>query len=231
MQSNNLLNANKIEATIEKLSLRIEDRFPDSSLGKTCQDFLAFTKKSNKNIAWIDEPNLLVNAISYSIIFSSLIAIIYSCTLINFGLKNTFKDVIAVFETSINNIVLIGAAYFFLFTLENRLKRIKAIKFLNKIKNFAHIIDMHQLTKDPLIADFKESSTPNSPTRGLSKFELYRYLDYCCEFLSLTGKVAALYSQSLPDPVVERASNEIETLCTNMSSKIWQKLIILHGLD
>jgi hypothetical protein len=60
-------------------------------------------------------------------------------------------------------------------------------------------------------------------------FELQRYLDYCSEATAIISKVAALYAQSLEDDVVIRAVNEIEVLCTGLSRKIWQKLIILDN--
>ena len=55
---------------------------------------------------------------------------------------------------------------------------------------------------------------------------LARYLDYCSEMLSLTGKVAALYVQNFEDGVALQAVNEIEDLTTGLSGKIWQKLTI-----
>ena len=56
-----------------------------------------------------------------------------------------------------------------------------------------------------------------------------RYLDYCSEMLSLTGKVAVLYVQDFGDPIVTASANEVEQLCTGLSRKIWQKLMILHA--
>ena len=47
--------------------------------------------------------------------------------------------------------------------------------------------------------------------------------------LSLTSKLAALYAQNLPDPVVIDAVNEIESLTTNLSQKIWQKITIVDA--
>ena len=61
----------------------------------------------------------------------------------------------------------------------------------------------------------------------MTPFELTRYLDYCSEMLSLTSKLAAVYAQNLPDPVVIDAVNEVESLTTNLSQKIWQKITIL----
>ena len=63
----------------------------------------------------------------------------------------------------------------------------------------------------------------------MTAFELGRYLDYCSEMLSLTGKVAALYAQDLDDPVVVEAVNDIEMLATNLSRKVWQKIAILQA--
>jgi len=93
----------------------------------------------------------------------------------------------------------------------------------------AHIIDMHQLTKDPERAVGQGPATESSPQLQLSSFELGRYLDYCREMLSLTGKVAALYVQDFEDGVALQAVNEIEDLTTGLSQKIWQKMMILVG--
>ncbi len=49
------------------------------------------------------------------------------------------------------------------------------------------------------------------------------------ELLSLTGKIAALYVQRFDDPVVITAVNEVETLCTGLSRKIWQKIMIIQA--
>ena len=231
MKINNTLQFDRIQKTIGLLSLRINERFPDSGLSKTCRDFHLFNQKSKTNIAWIIRPIFYIRAMSYLIIAVICIFVIYSCYIfIDFRLENTFSEWATVAEASINDLILIGAAFFFLFTLENRVKRTRALKYLNEIRGFAHVVDMLQLTKDPqLIGETLEKiSTQNSPKRELSKFELQRYFDYCSEFLSLIGKVAAVYAQSLPDEVVVRSSSEIENLCSSITNKIWQKILILN---
>ena len=90
---------------------------------------------------------------------------------------------------------------------------------------------MHQLTKDPSKIIKKATSTASSPQKIMTAFELTRYLDYCSEMLSLTGKISALYAQKFNDPVVLSAVNEVEALTTGLSRKIWQKIVILHKLD
>ena len=56
-----------------------------------------------------------------------------------------------------------------------------------------------------------------------------RYLDYCSEMLSLIGKVAALYAQHIDDSVALAAVDGIESLTTNLSRKIWQKITMLRA--
>jgi len=86
---------------------------------------------------------------------------------------------------------------------------------------------MHQLTKDPERLMSPREDTPSSPERVMSAPELGRYLDYCSELLALTSKIAALFVQQFNDPVVLSTVNEVETLVTGLSGKIWQKITLL----
>jgi hypothetical protein len=127
--------------------------------------------------------------------------------------------------------VLISAGTYFLVSLEKRQKRRRALKALHELRSIIHVIDMHQLTKDPAVAVSVSSttSTPSSPERTLTQFELTRYLDYCSEMLSLTAKIAVLYAQSLPSPVVVDVVNDIERTSAGLAQKIWQKIMIIES--
>jgi len=118
--------------------------------------------------------------------------------------------------------VFLGLAVLFLANVETRIKRRRALAALHELRSIAHIVDMHQLTKDP--DQFLAQGT-------MTRFELSRYLDYCAELLSLTSKVAALYVQDSQDPVLLDAVNDVETLTTGLSRKIWQKIIIIDTLE
>jgi len=100
---------------------------------------------------------------------------------------------------------------------------------LHGLRSLIHVIDMHQLTKDPatLSANFKP--TAHSPARITNAADLARYLDYCSEMLSITGKIAALFAQSVNDDVVIDGVNDIENLSSNLSRKIWQKITLIES--
>lgn len=71
--------------------------------------------------------------------------------------------------------------------------------------------------------------TAQAPSRLTDAADLARYLDYCSEMLSITGKVAALFAQSVNDDVVIDGVNDIENLSTNLARKIWQKITLIQG--
>ncbi len=228
MKPNLTLDPAQIIATIERLENRISDRFPDSGLRKICSQFLDVAVHTKENIEWISKPNLPLRFISYFVILLGIAGLFFSIKYVEVELTNTsFTNLVVLAEAIFNDLVLLGAAIFFLVTLESRIKRKRALKALNDLRVIAHVIDMHQLTKDPNIIT-SETSTEHSPKRTLTTFELQRYLDYSSEAAALIAKVSALYSQSLPDEVVVSAANDIETLCTGLSQKIWQKLMILN---
>jgi hypothetical protein len=101
---------------------------------------------------------------------------------------------------------------------------------IRELRSVAHMVDLHQLSKDPEIIIEPEEGAMD-PGQKMMRFALARYLDYSSEMLSLTGKIAALYVQHFDDRVALQAVIEIETLTTGLSRKIWQKVMIFDTLD
>jgi len=152
--------------------------------------------------------------------------------LISISTSTTADNVYSVLQgvdAAANLIVLMGAGVFFLTRIEERLKRRAALRALHELRSIVHVIDMHQLTKDPSATVSVAGNTPSSPARTLSRYEVARYLDYCSEMLSLTSKVAVLFAQGFPDPAVTEAVSDIERIAAGLSQKIWQKIIILES--
>lgn len=55
----------------------------------------------------------------------------------------------------------------------------------------------------------------------MTEYELGRYLDYCSEMLSLVSKIAFLYVQDFDDTEASESVNNLETLTTGLSQKVW----------
>ena len=140
-------------------------------------------------------------------------------------------DLIGTVESAINELIFLGFALFFLVSIETRLKRRVALRALHRLRSLAHVVDMHQLTKDPTrLLSTRKRDTESSPERTFSPFELARYLDYCSEMLALMAKTAALFAQNMDDSVILASVNDLESLTQGLSGKIWQKIMILDSM-
>ncbi|MEI6408873.1 MAG: hypothetical protein WCR52_05800 [Bacteroidota bacterium] len=224
------LNSSYILLTISRLRQRIHDRFPDSGLAKVCGDFLQVARESEKLALQLQSPIWVVRVASGVAAFMLLGLFGWASyqVMSHFSLTATgIQDLLQATESAINELIFLGLALFFLVNLEARLKRQTALKSLHRLRSIAHVVDMHQLTKDPDYVLTKVEQTENSPVRTLTHNELSRYLDYCSEILALVSKIAALFAQNMDDPIVLNAVNDLESLTQGLSGKIWQKIMIL----
>lgn len=223
------LDSAQIVATLETLRRRIVERFPSASLARVCAELIAIAGESRARTARIQRPDYGLRAAIGAIIVGGLALLAYAAGLIEVKREGTnVYGILQGIESGFNIILLMGAAIFFLATLETRMKRRKAMEGLHELRSIVHVIDMHQLTKDPTTLTEGGTDTESSPKRTMSAYDLGRYLDYCSEMLSLIAKVAALYAQSSKDSVVIAAASDIGQITTNLSNKIWQKITLVQ---
>ena len=223
------LDADRIEATLVTLSHRIEERFPDRGLTKLCQHLLAIAREDKRTLAWAAKPNVWLRAGVAVAIISGIAGLIWFATsLPRFRVEDEVSNVLQGVDAAVNTVALSGAASWFLLNLESRWRRRAVLRDLHELRSVAHVVDMHQLTKDPEALLRPDQRTEHSPPRNLNRFELTRYLDYCSEMLSITAKLAAMYAQESQDAVVLGAVREIESLSSDMSSEVWQKALLLQ---
>jgi hypothetical protein len=229
------LDATEIVKTLRALEKRISERFPNSGLAAVCNELIAVGEKTQRKAEAIAVPNLWLRAVVWVAIAAGIAGVVVTVFAITRSIELQLStEVFGFFEgidAAMNITVLVSAALFFAISLDDRIKRRRSLTDLHVFRSIAHVIDMHQLTKDPSAVLGQSHPTAHSPKRTMSRFELTRYLDYCSEMLALTGKLASLYAQSLPDKVVIDAVNEIENLTAGLSRKIWQKITILEMLD
>ncbi|MCA9979507.1 MAG: hypothetical protein KDD89_01690 [Anaerolineales bacterium] len=227
------LNAEILVERIAVLQHRIAERFPTRNLNKVCAELLAVAEETRTRTMTIRQPiwplRLAVGTLVVVFATAAMVAIpkVVLLESTQFGLSEFLQAL----EAGTNNILLIGAALLFLVTAERRIKQKRTLAALHELRVLAHVIDMYQLTKDPERIIGRGPRTASSPKENMTAFELTRYLNYCGEMLSLIGKIAALYVQDFDDEVAVAAVNELEDLTTALSSKIWQKIVLLHSLE
>lgn len=223
------LDATAVLQTLRTLGRRIEERFPNAGLRGVCKSLEEICVASTAQLAYIRRPiwPLRIASGLLLLIVAGLIAI----TVVNVRVSDealllaNFVDIV---QNIIQDLVYLAIGVFFLVRLETLIKRRRVSRVIHQLRSIAHVIDMHQLTKDPdRVLRANADTTASSPTITLTPFRLRRYLDYCSEMLSLTGKIAALYLRDFDDPATVAAVTEIEELTTGLSRKIWQKITAL----
>ncbi|MFC1575905.1 hypothetical protein ACFL5A_04610 [Gemmatimonadota bacterium] len=221
------LDAGHIVETVRSVKARIDNRFPESGLGRVCHELLETGEAAAELTTSLGRPIYAIRIFSWFLIALIILLALGQLALLG-DLSLTFEtvgDLVEAIEAMLNELVLLGLAVLFLATAEGRIKRYRSLRALRELRSLAHVVDMHQLTKDP--KDLLVGEGEEEGMEAMSREDLAHYLDYCSEILSLTSKLAALYLGGFNDHVVIGAVNEIENLTSGLSGKIWQKIMIL----
>jgi hypothetical protein len=223
--------ADHVTATVAQLERRIEARFGERGLTKAVRDLgqlvILVQEETGQSHLRLRRTTLVTRATSITIVSATVFALVFSLrSAVIDGLAHT-ADWVPLVESVINDLVFAAIAVLFLWAMPERLERRVLLRVLHRLRSLAHVIDMHQLSKDPEQVSPSYVPTAQSVQHGLDTDQMYHYLSYCSEMLSLTAKTAALCAEHSSDGVVLETISTIETLTTELSNKIWQKISLL----
>jgi hypothetical protein len=219
----------EIVKTLERLAQRVEERFPGSSLGRVAAELLVVAQEATRRAQRNRRPILALRALVALLLGGIGFSLIEIPLQLRLGAVESVADMVQLLEPTISIAFFLAAFVVYLLSLETKIKRDRTLTALHELRAIAHVVDMHQLTKDPVTLLEGGGSTQSSPQRAMTDFELTRYLDYCSEILALISKIAALYVQDFPDPGAIASVDEVENLANGLSRKIWQKLTIVQA--
>jgi hypothetical protein len=225
------LSADHVGDTVAQLERRIDARFGERGLTKAARDLgdlVALARsEAGESRDRLRRTTLTARTISIAIIAATLF-------LLALSLRPAVTDGLAeptgwvpLAESVVNDVVFVVIAVLFLWAFPERLERRSLLRLLHRLRSLAHVIDMHQLSKDPEQVSPGYTPTAQSVRHGLDADQMRYYLGYCSEMLSLTAKTAALCAEHSTDGVVLETISTIETLTTELSNKIWQKISLL----
>ena len=221
------LDPSKIIGTLEILSRRICERFPNAGLARVSVVLKDVAGATSARVDALARPNYAMRLVVVLILFAGLALFAWLAWLAHSLETSTeLTNVMQGVDSATSLLIVLGGGAFYLSTFEGRWRRDRAMKGLHELRSIIHVIDMHQLTKDP--SAFGAPRTSSSPDRSMTAHQLLRYLGYCSELLSLSSKVAALYADKLHDPDIVEAVGDIERLTSNLSQKIWQKIELIQ---
>lgn len=216
----NTLIVDHVIRTIRRMDSQIDTYFPDRNLANLSSSIIEFAIRHESDLERIDRPNIpikLAIGLAISLMSGLVIYWLYELFIQNDGSGIIFQP--QDLDAFINILIFGSAITWFLLNWQAKSKRRFIIGRINELRSFGHVIDMHQLTKDPFFDDEME----------MSDDDLIRYLDYCGDLLSCCSKLAATYLEHTDDELVVQYVNEFEALTGQFNRKIWQKITILDS--
>ena len=109
----------RISSTIEKLAARIDDRFPGSGISGVCKELHQCAQDIELKIQFIAEPNRWIRSAVMLVVAVFIFTLIYTFSLVEWEFhKPSLAEMIQVTEALVNDVILVGAALFFLFSIE-----------------------------------------------------------------------------------------------------------------
>ncbi|MDQ4054066.1 MAG: hypothetical protein M3237_15375 [Actinomycetota bacterium] len=224
--------AQPVWETVRRLESRIAARFPERGLLRVAGELAELVGDVQQDAAFIRgrlrTARLLSRVLlALLVVGTAVVLVVATRDAVTDSGRDNSLDWVPLIESAINDLVFAGLAIYFLFNFPERLERGHLLDLLHRLRSLAHVIDMHQLTKDPERLRDSYRASPASIDVRLDRQQMESYLDYCSELLSLTGKAAALCAEKSRDSVVLTTVSTLETLTNDMSRKIWQKIQLL----
>ena len=169
------LDDKRILETATILHQRIEERFPGSSLSKAAAEIERSVRATSGRIEELKQPYWPLRATSGTLLVLTVLSLLYGFLgAIDWSSVKgslTFADFVGLLEPSIGSSVFIGAFFVFVISIEQRWKHQRVLEAIGELRSLIHVVDMHQLTKDPERARRHGPDTPSSPVRKMTRFE------------------------------------------------------------
>ena len=132
------LDAENIIRTAQQLTKRIAERFPASGLRKVSEELLAEARQAEHTAAWMAKPHLAIRIASAVIILAMFAVVAATLMVLNrrVELFSSVSDFLQGVDAGVNELILIGAATYFLLGWETRIKRKRALRAIHVLRSF-----------------------------------------------------------------------------------------------
>jgi hypothetical protein len=221
------IDSGAVHTTIARLEARLTQHFPESNLRRVARELLDVAKDAPQRIRRIQRRSAIRRLLAWVLSAAILFILGTIPLMLRPGKVDTLAEAVGVIESALSASFFIGAMMLFLLTWETRTRHARTTEAIHELRALAHVVDMHQLTKDPPLI-IRDEPPPPGEGQTYTRVQLQRYLDACSDMLALISKVAVLYAQDTTDPATISLTDEIEDLTNGMSRKIWQKITILE---
>lgn len=138
--------------TAERLEGRVAERFPDAGLRGVAAELVSLSRDLAKAAKALEAPIWWLRGLIIAAFVVGALMFLFVGTILPLGRisgnHDAFQSVQGI-EASLNMIILAVLGFLALIRSEERIKRKRVFRQLHGLRSLIHVIDMHQLTKDP----------------------------------------------------------------------------------
>lgn len=220
--SKHLFTGDKVVRTAISLSKEISDKYPNSSVSDHSEALVFMAKEVDNQIKDAAKPYYWAKLVS----MMAILAIIFVPMWIihTSGARWEFETITDLFEAAdagINMLVLLLGTLWFIYNLEERARRKKALSSISSLRELVHVIDVTQIYYSPSL-NLSEASR----TQGGQEVDL-RYLFLCGRMVGVISNIAALFTRDESDEAIWRAVSEVESLANSVALKFTAKIEVV----
>src|SRR5262249_54527923 len=149
------LHTDKILATVRRLHARIRQHFPDAGLTMVAAELTDVAQGVGERLRVIYRTSPLLRALIVLIllVIVAIVALFLRSWVADrehsLEVARDVGQLIQIVESMLGATFFLSAAIVSLVTFEKRIVRARAVRAIQELRAMAHIIDLHQLQKDP----------------------------------------------------------------------------------
>ena len=152
----------RIIDTAQRLEERVAERFPERGLRAVAAELVSLSQDLAKAAKELEAPIWWLRGAIVAAFIAGVAMFLFVGTILPLDRISGADDAVQSMqgiEATINTVILAVLGLLALIRTEERIKRKKVFRQLHGLRSLIHVIDMHQLTKDPatLSADFSAS--------------------------------------------------------------------------
>jgi hypothetical protein len=211
------LDPSRIVETAENLARRVSERLPESNLAERAVDLVGIARLTVERIQQARRPIYMIRVVSVLAIVG-LLSLLSLVRLIRIRWEfSKITEFVDLADAGFNVLIVLAGGFWFLVTLEARVKRKRALAFIGELLEFVQLVDVTQLYHTP---EFYESK--HGPGRTHPRFD-HTYLLFCTEMLAVIGNLAPLYTRCNLDDSVWRAASDVVMLANAIEDRLLAK--------
>jgi hypothetical protein len=158
------LNPACIIETAETLEQRVAERFPDAGLRRVAAELVSLARDIAAAAVALEAPVRWLRVLIAAVLSAGLLILVFVAASLSYDRISTGAfDFVQGVEAAMNTMLLAGLGLLALIRIEERFKRKRVFAGLHELRSVIHVIDMHQLTKDPASFSSPLRPTPHSP--------------------------------------------------------------------